>query len=106
MLNREWLDRQFWTFGSTRESEQVAILRRFPNTDEFGLQALGIIVLDQNPCCSFHRGKQACSLRNCVRRERLAHRASGLGGHPKPASRGQLKTGQLQAANQDMFVLP
>jgi hypothetical protein len=29
-----------------------------------------------------------------------------LGGHPKPASRGQLKTGQLQAANQDMFVLP
>jgi hypothetical protein len=31
--------------------------------------------------------------------------AACLGGHPKPASRGHLKTGQLQAANQDMFVL-
>ena len=32
----------------------------------------------------------------------LANVAPGLGGHPKPASRGHLKTGQLQAASQDI----
>ena len=32
--------------------------------------------------------------------------ARALGGHPKPASRGHLKTGQLQAVSQDILFYP